>query len=531
MKNLAVANALALSPHAFLPIAGGGSAVERAGEYAARLPGVEKVFFLVPEGFEQGAGRTLPRGERFALVPLPGLELPGLLERLQKLAAGYDSLFYFFADCPLLDAGLAARMLESHRRYFADYTFADGYPYGLSPEILKPSVLGPLLELARASGVAAASGAAAAEGAGGESAESARAPEPPLNAADRGALFELIKVDINAFDVETELSPVDLRLLRARLCTDSRRDTMLVERVLAAGAAEAGAVCTLLAERGELLRTLPAFFSVQVVAGCPQLCSYCPYGSQSLQHSGKEAEMPAERFRSLVEQVAAFCEDAVISVSLWGEPAYHDHFPEVAALVQDRGLRLIVETSGIGWREDSLAQLAQAGGPGPEWIVSLDAGTPELYRSLRGEGFEQALGGLQRLESFFPGRVYAQAVRMKENEEELERFYRHWKKETGHVIIQKYDHFCGLLPDRRVTDLSPLKRFPCWHLKRDVHVLLDGTVPLCREDFRCQHTLGNVFSEGLEQAWARGESFYRDHLQESYLPLCQACDEYYSFNF
>jgi len=127
--------------------------------------------------------------------------------------------------------------------------------------------------------------------------------------------------------------------------------------------------------------------------------------------------------------------------------------------------------------------------------------------------------------------VHAQAVRMKENEEPLEEFYKAWKARTGKVIVQKYDHFCGLLPDRRVADLSPLKRFPCWHLKRDLAVLIDGRVPLCREDVGLTHPLGNVFEEDLASIWGRAEAFYLSHLREEYPQLCSACDEYYTFNF
>ena len=97
--------------------------------------------------------------------------------------------------------------------------------------------------------------------------------------------------------------------------------------------------------------------------------------------------------------------------------------------------------------------------------------------------------------------------------------------------MQKYDPFCGALPDRKVADLSPLKRFPCWHLKRDLHVRMDGEVPLCREDLGLRHRLGNVFSDGLPAVWAAQERFYREHLREEYPELCRSCDEYYTFNF
>jgi spiro-SPASM protein len=508
MNNLAVANALALNEYSLQPVVDGANSLERVRQYASGLPGVKKCLLLVPEG---GKFEIPDAGFEFRTVKGEGVA--DLLRTLQGEAAeaGYDNVFYFFADCPLLDPVLSGGMLENHRKYYADYTFADGYPYGLSPEILKPAVLAPLVELAERSRPAAG--------------------EEEIRGRDRDALFQLIKKDINAFDVETELSPVDLRMLRAELCADSKRNLLLLQRVIQAGARDADAACGVLEKQPEVLRTLPSFFSVQIVEGCPQLCTYCPYPRFGIGKTGKRGQMELEDFNRILEQIDSFCAEATVSVSLWGEPAYHGDFADLALAVLERGFRLIVETSGIGWQDGVLPRIAGGGHEGPDWVVSLDSRDPEEYGKLRGEGFEEAHRTVEALQSLFPGHVWPQAVRMKENEEGLEDFYRYWKNKTGGVIVQKYDPFCGFLPDRRVTDLSPLKRFPCWHLKRDVSVLLDGRVSLCREDLEYRHGLGNLLEQSLEEIWKAGEPFYRDHLQERYPDLCKNCDEYYSFNF
>ena len=508
MNNLAVANALALKDYALQTVVEGENSLERVRQYAAGLPGVKRCLLLIPEG-----GQLEVPAAGFQIRHVKGEGVAELLRTLQSaLAEGeYDNLFYFFADCPLLDPVLSSSMLDNHRKYYADYTFADGYPYGLSPEILKPAVLGPLLELAEKSRSAAG--------------------EEPIRGRDRDALFQLIRKDINAFDVETELSPVDLRMLRAELSADCKRNLLLLQRVIQAGAQDATGVCAVLEKQPEMLRTLPSFFSVQIVEGCPQLCSYCPYPRFGISETGKQGQMELKGFSRILEQIQSFCAEATVSVSLWGESAYHGEFADLALAVLERGLRLVVETSGIGWQEGVFARIAQSRQAGLEWVVSLDTRDPKEYARLRGEGFEEAHRTVETLQSLFPGHVYPQAVRMNENEEGLEDFYRYWKNKTGRVIVQKYDPFCGFLPDRRVTDLSPLKRFPCWHLKRDVSVLLDGRVSLCREDLECRHGLGNLLEQGLEEIWKAGEPFYREHLQERYLDLCKNCDEYYSFNF
>ena len=56
----------------------------------------------------------------------------------------------------------------------------------------------------------------------------------------------------------------------------------------------------------------------------------------------------------------------------------------------------------------------------PRWIVSLDAHGEEMYRRLRGAGFAEAVRTAELLLSLFPRRTWVQAVRMKENEDDLD---------------------------------------------------------------------------------------------------------------
>ena len=86
-------------------------------------------------------------------------------------------------------------------------------------------------------------------------------------------------------------------------------------------------------------------------------------------------QAPDDRAR-IVDEVHSFCAEATLSVSLWGEPAYHSEFADLAAAVLERDLRLVVETSGVGWQEEVFSGLAElSAGKKPaalDWIVSLD---------------------------------------------------------------------------------------------------------------------------------------------------------------
>jgi spiro-SPASM protein len=444
-------------------------------------------------------------GEGVRHVVRESWTVASLLEEIAAAAKPFQDVFYFFADCPLLDRELSLRMHASHRRYWADYTFADGYPYGLTPEILTRETVDRLRGMAPADG----------------------AP-----AADRETLFTVIKKDINSFDIETEVSPVDMRMLRVSLCADTERNYLLLTRLVAKGARDATGVCDILSRNQDLLRTLPAFFPIQIVERCPHACSYCPYplfGGKILEKPGS---MPVDSFTGLVRRISAFAGDAVIDISLWGEPAFHPAILDIArAALSAPGVDLVIETSGVGWQPGVLRQFRDSLERTPTWIVSLDAATEDMYRKLRGDGFAEANRTAEELLVLFPGRAWVQAVRMKENEQDLDVFYRTWKAKTENVIVQKYDSFAGFLPDRTVADLSPLKRFPCWHLKRDMAILLDGTVPLCREDIRAETPLGNAFREELAAIWDRARDIYRGHVDGRYPALCARCDEYYTYNY
>jgi spiro-SPASM protein len=514
MKNTAVVNGTDLRAPAFRPLVDGSSSFARALEAAGALPEVQGTVLFLSTAVEaredyraemaRGPLRELVAKGALRVVVRERWSVADLLDELGKAASDSDAAFYFFADCPFMDVEISRRMRANHTRYWADYSFADGYPYGLAPEIMSAQTVARLRALA-------------GEGAG---------------APDRETLFTLVKKDINSFDIETEISPSDMRMLRVSLCADTERNFLLLRRVVQEGGRDASSVCAALQGTPLILRTLPAFFPVQIVERCPHACSYCPYpvfGGNVLEKSGL---MPLESFTLLAKKIAAFCGDAVIDVSLWGEPSLHPRiFDFVAAVLQEPGLDLVIETSGVGWEPGIFSRIRSSFAKAPTWIVSLDASNEGTYQALRGSGFAEASRAAEELLRIFPAHAWVQAVRMKENEEDLEVFYKKWKALTENVIIQKYDSFGGMLPDRKVADLSPVKRFPCWHLKRDMAVLLDGTVPLCREDVRVQTPLGNALSEDLGTVWERAQKIYTAHVSGAYPGICAGCDEYYTYNY
>lgn len=520
MKSLAVLFAGDLTGFALVPI-DGASSLERSVSAASRFPDVTRVLVLAsPSACPPIAKPNVDVIVRDSWTPA------SLFSIVSAESESFDHVFYARASCPFLDAAFAETLYRKHLRYAAEYTFADGYPLGLAPEILARGVV-PML---------------------------ARLAEKETGPVLSGVVFDAIKKEINSFDIETEIAPKDLRHLRLDFSADTKRNFALCA---AFAGITAENYADFVASRAQAVRTLPSFYAVQVSGRCPYECAYCPYPAFCRSGKGISSGIPAtERadfmkvsdFAAIVDKASSFSGDAVISLSLWGECAYH---PDIVSLVQTvlakPGLSVLIETTGLGWVDGTLESIAElssrcgnrANGQKPvSWIVSLDAAGSACYGAAHGIPTEradglvrEALSATERLMNLFPCAVWPQMVRMKGNEVELETFYRFWKEKAGRVIVQKHDHFCGTIEDRRVADLSPLVRHECWHIKRDVCILIDGTVPMCREDIYANRPAGNALTGDLESIWQSSGTVHEQHVNCVYGGMCGACDEYYTFNF
>ncbi|MDR1149335.1 MAG: spiro-SPASM protein [Spirochaetaceae bacterium] len=511
-----------LHDEAFKKSFGGKCAFELALKSAAAFPFAAKLVMLARNDFDES---LIPAGiENITLLRENEWTTKNFLNALARAGEGFDLSYFAWADSPFLDPKLAESLACRHIRGAAEYSYSDGWPAGLSPEILSPGTAGIL----------------AAINAGGET---------PVQ---RDTIFAVLQKDINAFDIETEISPVDLRQRRLNLSASSKRDLLLLRRLWDAGLSStdsmADAVTRIILEKPALLRTLPAFYPVQVVSACPQSCALCPYPKSAafLSTENGLSYMSLKDFSLLLDKITDFSDDAVVDLSLWGEFAMHPQKNElVMAVLRHPSLALVIETSGIGWKKADFETLASAteaaaprknGMPPLSWIVSLDTNDEAEYQKLRGNGFGEAVENARSIVSLFSKSSYVQAVRTLGNEDSIEKFYRFWKAENVNVIIQKYDSFCGVLPPLSAADLSPVKRCPCWHIMRDMPILLDGSVPACREAVCCTNSntmpvLGNALSENLELVWQRGGPLFERHCAENYDGLCIKCDEYYTFNF
>lgn len=455
-----------------------------------------------------------------------GQLLENIVQAAKKAAA--DFVVFAHASFAYLDLPLTKKLIQDHIEFKAEYTFADGYPAGFAPEILDTGAAAIMSELCK-----------------GPLAAQAQKP------VTKESLFDIIKGDVNSFEIETEIASVDYRFLRMDFVCDSKIKALAAQALaqkLAAdnkqnlleldndkiGEENVLEICQEAAGQINVLKTVPAFYNIQIEGKSLAKYPFAPY-------QARDERMPFQKFEALVQKIKAFSDKAVVSLSLFGEAALHPDFEKFLLCLSKAGLDAFVELDG-GHLPELLQSQAYQNLKGALdetakkkiiFVVCVDAASQKTFDAFHDGDLQKTVEAFKTLAADF-SESYPQLVRVHENEDELEAFYRFWSDKAspsgGKIIVQKYDHFCGRLPDKKTADLAPIVREPCWHLRRDMDILLDGSVPLCRDRFD-QEILGNALEQDLQEIWQKKDSLLAEQIKKEYKGPCGNCDEWYTFNF
>lgn len=515
MKTLVILFADFRSLHLFDKLFDGRSAFERCLDWAdsvSKINESETVVFASEQISRECEGAIEGCGKKLSVITSENWTISELFTKFAEVgkSSKADSIVFAWADLPFVNFEVTKELLSIHKDCKAEYTFADGYPDGLSPEVLDVGAACILSELSKN-----------------------QKAELGAKQVTRTSVFDLIKTDINSFEVETLIADEDSRLFRVNFNCGTKANSIACTEMFKKGVD--GKSVDLIAKEAcscvEVLKTVPGYYNIQLTDKCLGKKLYKPEEMETVEGN---KFMELKEFKELVKKISLFSETAVVSLSAWGEAELHPDFVEmVKAVLSEPGLSVLIEGDLQNLTEemcisikefaDSVPSRIDGGANNPKiiWIVTLDT-------------INGPKNAVELLQKYFAGSVYSQFVRMNENEAELEQFYRFWSDKTspsgGNIIIQKFDNLCGTLPDRKPADLSPLERNPCWHIRRDMTVLVDGNVPFCRGHLK-SNLIGNAFKDNLSEIWKKLDGEVKNHLENKYCGKCGSCDEYYTFNF
>lgn len=454
------------------------------------------------------------------------------LEAAENLSSRQIHCYFIQGDTPLISLELSRELYQRHNDYAAELSFVDAYPSGLAPIIFQASILSQLWRM------------------------QLNLPLEP------STLFKIIERDMNNFAAEPLIAPEDYRQLRLDLAASNKRQYHILQQLhKELMARKSSEILELISGDAPWLRSLPSYYQVQITEACPQLCTYCPQSAlladkkpRFLQNSKESSiygdfskSMSFDLWQQLLAEIEKLSGDAHINLSPLGEPLLHPQFIGfIRELWKYPSLKLVLETSGAYWQQEQIDELLQLNHREPKLslIISLDALSPELYQELRGSGQDRAHALVEYLLNsnlIRPDHIYIQAVRMKGNETDLEKFYHHWNQFGVQVIMQKYNSFAGLLEERQMASLEPIERMPCRRLARELVVGWDGRLQTCIQDWQGKlrgeqgghgQSLSPQFPQlSLSEFWQQGMVLYQEHIDKAYPSLCRSCDEYYIYNF
>jgi spiro-SPASM protein len=409
---------------------------------------------------------------------------------------------YFRGISPLVDINLSQKAWERHKKFFSQYSYSENLPEGIVPYILTREFLATL---------------------------------PDHLPSDVHSFF--LK-NINQYDVDIFFVPPDLRQYRFDFRINSTRNTKLINDLIAIDAGISyEEILPKIKASPAIFRYAPSYIEWEIYRGCELECIFCP--RQFISKDNEPQILSVDSIQRVIADLdSSFYGPMTICIGGNGEPLLHPDFEEIitSILKAENVIELIIETAlykNVNRLIACLMSLSDLQKQKICIIVNLTTLKADVYKKLYGKDFHaNILESIDRLKSVLPNSsLHIQMIKMIEVGEEVESFFNHFEKKGINVILQKYNRFAGNLPERRVSDLTPIHREFCWHLNRDMVIDAFGNVSICKQNQK--EILGNLVIEKATTIWEKGQSYFASTLlgrHEDIPAPCLNCDEWYTFN-
>ncbi|HPP04849.1 MAG TPA: spiro-SPASM protein [Spirochaetota bacterium] len=439
---------------------------------------------------QNGSITDVPEGIKNVVIS--DLTPANIIETIIREAKNSDDILFFDAGSPFYDYEFINKMIERHTKYFADYTYCIGYPEGLVPTIIKKDALKEFLSLADS-----------------------------VDVLTPNYLFDILSKDINSFDIETFLSDIDLRIYRIKFGENDRGERLLTEKIFnSLKNKKVEEITQYLINNLDKIYTIPYMIELELNNKLPVKPIYYPENIYS------DNELNIDFVKKILEEIKNINPKINLVLGGFSEPFNYKEIFEILKFTYKLNITTIVETFGYTIDEKFINDIIEANS-NVIIVVKLDAYTEATYNKINyGGDFNRVKKSYSLLKNSSL-KVYKQVTRMLENETEIEMFIKN--KEADDLIIRKYSTFCNTIQDRKVVDLTPLERIPCFHLRREIFINSNKNLMLC---YYCIiQKLLDLEDSTITEAIKKLELEYIENANKNYRECCKKCDDYYIFNF
>ncbi|MBV6492533.1 MAG: hypothetical protein LDLANPLL_00527 [Turneriella sp.] len=415
---------------------------------------------------------------------------------------------------PLLDISLFRKILALHTEYRADISYGENLPAGISPFFVSRDLL--------------------------ESLEIIEAKDIEW---EEYGIRAFVEKNINQFHAEVHYEEPDLRLLRLDFSLTTLRSlkkTVAFFEKVQDKENPYTELLPLIQKSPDVLLTFPSYIELEFSSQSEYKSFFSP-----LRYIEQEKNLLSrENFLRVKEFIRTGFGDTSVCASGLGEPLEH---PDALSYIQelleeDTVPHVFVETNGV--HLSTLLSLASHPNVAKLRVIVF-LNSLEKYSDYSGapvENLEKIKSTISKFSAALNQAnkkpqdiLYLQVFKVEENEAEIDALYALAEELGATFLFQKYNRYAGLMPERRVSDMTPLERYSCWHLRRDLFIRANGDVAYCKQtvDPKKKTKRASLATESLQNIWnmQKGD-FIKNYRGEypDYLP-CLACDEYFTFNF
>ena len=255
----------------------------------------------------------------------------------------------------------------------------------------------------------------------------------------------------------------------------------------------------------------PHIHQIEPTNRCAYTCVMCPRETMMTRPQGL---MDIDVYRRLVDEIATFSpkvREKEIELFHFGESLLHPQLADMVRMGGERGLKITLSVNPPHMTPAASNALLAA--EPFKIILSLDGDDAETYRQIRGKAarFDKAVEHLRYLanlhrETNSRTLLVVRAIRMYENEGQIEAMRRRWEGEGFIFEDRRFfpwteEKFAGLGDYQRYPPGMPCP-FPWQYMV----VQWDGSVVECCRDYNAVNVMGNVREQTLREIW-NGETY------------------------
>ncbi|MBI3939657.1 MAG: radical SAM protein [Acidobacteria bacterium] len=284
------------------------------------------------------------------------------------------------------------------------------------------------------------------------------------------------------------------------------------------------------------LEKRPLAVSIENTNNCNLSCIFCPHEAMERTKGYVDRSL----FERIIDQCVEIQVPHLVLVG-FGEPLLDKDYVSKVKFAKDKGIGVISCTSnGILLNERISEGLVKSG---LDYLnVSIDAANSETYgviHRIRGADKPnfQYDRIVENIENFVAIRKSLGAdrpalqVRFKDfdsNRGELRAFVERFEKLADELTVYlNITNWPGSRIKTSIPANAPMLKFPCYNIWSTLHIMYDGRVAICCQDYECREVIGNLNNESLMDVWHgdRLRQIRQMHLKRQFgkLPVCNDC--------